>query len=191
MNKDRPPGLVWVGMEDVNAVERCLSGDRDAFRVLVEKYQHRALAHAVRMLRSRDDALDAVQDAFFSAHQGLRGFDAARSFYGWFYAILRNRCLKTLGRRQREPLDAGADVNLLISRGLATDDHLALEHALASLAAADREIVTLRHLDGLSYDELAQYLEIPIGTVMSRLYNARRRLRDLLTAGPDGQRQRR
>jgi RNA polymerase sigma-70 factor (ECF subfamily) len=170
-------------MDDAVAVARCLSGNRDAFRLLVEKYQHRALAHALRILRNREDALEAVQDAFFSAHQGLRGFDQARSFYGWFYAILRNRCLKMLGRRRREPVDAGADLNLLISRGLAADEHLALERALAALSAADREIVTLRHLDGLTYDELAQYLEIPIGTVMSRLYNARRRLRGLLTAG--------
>jgi RNA polymerase sigma-70 factor, ECF subfamily len=169
-------------MEDADAVARCLSGNRDAFRILVEKYQHRALAHALRILRNRDDALDAVQDAFVSAHQGLRGFDRARSFYGWFYAILRTRCLKTIGRRRREPVDAGMDVNLLIARGLGPDEHLGLERALAALSATDREVVTLRHLDGLTYEELAQYLEIPIGTVMSRLYNARRRLRELLTA---------
>lgn len=164
-------------MDDSEAVARCLEGEPEAFRPLVERYQDRALGHAISIIRNREDAQDAVQDAFLNAHRALRTFDRQRAFYQWFYAILRNGCYKLLARRHDVAVDHSVRLELLASSTLPADDRLAMERALAALAAADREIVMLRHFDGLSYAELAAFLDIPVGTVMSRLFNARRRLR--------------
>ena len=169
-------------MDDVAAVQLCLEGDTDAFRRLVQRYQDRALGHALAILRNRDDAQDAVQEAFLNAHRALRTFDRERAFYAWFYAILRNCCYKLLARRRTDAVESAA-LDLLEAPGLPVDDRLAIERALAALSPNDREIVTLRHLDGLSYAELAAALDVPVGTVMSRLFNARKRLRDDLTRG--------
>jgi RNA polymerase sigma-70 factor, ECF subfamily len=170
-------------MDDPEAVKRCLEGKEDAFRTLVERHQGRALGHAVAIIRNRDDAQDAVQDAFLNAHRALHTFDRERVFYSWFYAILRNCCYKLLARRRSDDVDHAGRLDLLESPTLPVDDRLAIEQALAALSAVDREIVMLRHFDGLSYAELAASLEIPVGTVMSRLFNARKRLRDGLSGG--------
>jgi RNA polymerase sigma-70 factor (ECF subfamily) len=175
-------------MDDSAAVRQCLEGDPDAFRTLVERYQDRALGHAIAIIRNRDDAQDAVQDAFLNAHRALHTFDRRRVFYPWLYAILRNCCFKLLARRHDDLVDSAARLDLLESSTLPADDRLAIERALATLSAADREIVLLRHFDGLSYAELAALLEIPVGTVMSRLFNARKRLRDGLAGAPMGER---
>lgn len=171
-------------MDDSATVRQCLAGDPDAFRTLVERYQGRALGHALAITGDRDAAQDAVQDAFLAAYRGLRTFDPARAFYSWFYAILRNGCYKRLARRRGDLVDDAARLDLLEAPTLPPDERLAIERALAALSPADREIVMLRHFDGLSYAELALSLGIPVGTVMSRLFNARRRLRDGLSGGP-------
>ena len=171
-------------MDDSATVERCLEGESDAFRTLVERYQDRALGHANAITRDRDVAQDAVQDAFLDAHRALGTFNRERAFYPWFYAILRNRCYKLLARRGKDAVAHGVRLDLIESPALPVDERLAIERALAALSPADRELVTLRHFDGLSYAELAASLEIPLGTVMSRLFNARKRLRDGLSRGP-------
>jgi RNA polymerase sigma-70 factor (ECF subfamily) len=163
-------------MEDEEAIGRCLQGDAHAFRALVERYQSRALGHATAILRNRDDAQDAVQDAFIDAYRALHTFHLERGFYPWFYAVLRHCCARVARRRPAQTVDADA-VDVIASNELPADERLVIEHALAALSVADREILTLRHLDGLSYAELAEFLEIPIGTVMSRLYNSRLRFR--------------
>ena len=170
-------------MDDSATVHRCLQGDSNAFRTLVERYQGRALGHAMAIIRNRDDAQDAVQDAFLNAHRALHTFDRGRVFYPWFYAILRNCCYKLLARRRVDAVDHAVRLDLLESHTLPVDDRLAIERALAALSPTDREVVMLRHFDGLSYAELAESLEIPVGTVMSRLFNARKRLRDCLSGG--------
>jgi RNA polymerase sigma-70 factor (ECF subfamily) len=170
-------------MDDSATIRRCLEGEPDAFRVLVERYQGRALGHAIAIIRNRDDAQDAVQDAFLNAHRALHTFDQDRAFYVWFYAILRNCCYKLLSRRRSDAVDHAARLDLLESPTLPVDDRLDIERALAALPPADREVLMLRHFDGLSYAELAASLGIPVGTVMSRLFNARKRLRDGLSGG--------
>ena len=124
-----------------------------------------------------------MQDAFFNAHRALRTFDRERVFYSWFYAILRNCCYKLIARRCADAIDHAVRLDLLEAPTLPVDDRLAIERALAALSPTDREVVMLRHFDGLSYAELATALEIPVGTVMSRLFNARKRLRDGLSGG--------
>ncbi len=134
------------------------------------------------LLRNRDDALDAVQEAFVDAYQALDRFDADRPFYPWLYVILRNRCYKLLGQRTRDAAvqSLQASSPSLLHSAESSEAAERVEQALLELEPEDREIITLRHLDGHSYAELAERLEIPLGTVMSRLYHARRRLRQKL-----------
>lgn len=168
---------------DPELIQQCRSGHLDAFRILVERYQREAFSHALTLLGHREDALDSVQDAFVAAWQALDRFDISRQFYPWLYVILRNRCLRVLENRARCGYAARLEHCQLIAApdGSATRE---LDDALWALGPDDREIIMLRHFDGLKYDELAERLSIPTGTVMSRLYHARRRLRGLL-AEPD------
>jgi RNA polymerase sigma-70 factor (ECF subfamily) len=166
-------------MDDAETIKRCQQGDREAFRHLVERYQKRAVAHAVAILLDRGDAEDAVQEAFIDAFQAIGRFDTSRTFYQWFYVLLRNRCYKLAARRR--PTENLDDVQLLAPESGSVDDtRLALEKALYSLSHEEREIVSLKYFSGLSYDELATHLQIPRGTVMSRLFYARQRLQGKL-----------
>jgi RNA polymerase sigma-70 factor (ECF subfamily) len=169
-------------MDDPDVIRKCQAGDKDAFRYLVERYQSEAMGHALAILFDREDALDAVQEAFLDAYQAIGRFDMSRQFYPWFYTILRNRCFKLLaGRKKQVGMSLDEDVLLAPVRDVPPEDRVALERALQELSPDERELVTLKHLDGLSYEELAERLEIPKGTVMSRLYHARKRLREKLT----------
>jgi RNA polymerase sigma-70 factor (ECF subfamily) len=162
-------------MDDEIAIEKCRNGDQEAFRHLVERYQKQAVSHATAILGRREDALDAAQDAFIDAFRALKNFDSSRPFYPWFYVLLRNRCYKLVARK-RETESIDETVILASNSATQSETILALENALCSLDMEDREIVTLRYLDGLSYNELAERLQIPKGTVMSRLFHARRKL---------------
>jgi RNA polymerase sigma-70 factor (ECF subfamily) len=165
-------------MDDLAALRNCIDGDKEPFRYLVERYQNQAVAHATAVLGNREDAMDAVQEAFIDAYRALGGFDFSRRFYPWFYVLLRNRCFKMLaskgkrGRVQRledmEILAPGPEVSI--------EESLSLEAALLALSPEEREVITLKYLDGLSYQELAELLQIPKGTVMSRLFYARKQL---------------
>ena len=161
--------------DDEIAIEKCRNGEREAFRHLVEKYQRQAVSHATAILGSREDALDAAQEAFIDAFKALKQFDSSRPFYPWFYVLLRNRCFK-LAARKRETESIDETVIVAPNSTAQSERILALENALRSLDMEDREIVTLKYFDGLSYNELAERLQIPKGTVMSRLFHARRKL---------------
>jgi RNA polymerase sigma-70 factor, ECF subfamily len=162
-------------MDDLTAIKRCQNGDKEAFRYLVERYQNQAAGHAVAILGSREDALDAVQEAFIDAFRAIKRFDSSRRFYPWFYVLLRSRCFKMTARRKENTNLEETEI-LAPQSGVSPEERLALEKALLSLTDANREIVFLKYLDGLSYDEIAEYLQIPRGTVMSRLFHARKEL---------------
>lgn len=170
-------------MDDSTAIMSCRRGDADSFRHLVERYQKQAVGHAIAILGNREDALDAVQDSFVRAFQALNRFDLGMRFYPWFYTILRHQCFKLVAQRHKRMEVNADDLQLLSpSAGPANNQTILLEQALLALDAEQRELITLRHLDGLSYQDLAERLEIPIGTVMSRLYHARRKLREKLSS---------
>jgi len=166
-------------MQDTQAIQRCRQGDREAFRHLVQRYQRRALAHARALTGNDADAADAAQDAFLDAFRHLDTFDDRREFYPWFYVLLRNRCLKRGRCRDR----AGPnELSETVAPGSAsTEEVLDLRSALDQLRPEEREIILLKHLDGWTYDELAERLEIPRGTVMSRLFHARKRLMSIMS----------
>jgi len=188
---------------DADAVERARDGDHDAFRVLVERYQARLFRLALRVLRDEEQARDAVQDAFLKIYRSLGRFEGRSSFYTWAYRLVVNQCLDAR-RRDRSDRhvpyeeDQRPDSVAAGGSGLAgalplPEDELEraelrgrLQGAIDGLPDEARRTFLLREVDGLSYAEIAAALEIPKGTVMSRLHYARRRLRAALQgAGAD------
>jgi RNA polymerase sigma-70 factor (ECF subfamily) len=169
-------------MDDLAAIKKCRAHDWEAFRYLVEKYQARTIGHALAIVGNREDALDAVQEAFIDAFQALDKFDPGRQFYPWFYTILRNRCFKLLANRRRLEVSGLDQLEILAPTGeRSSEELLGLEQALLKLTPEERELITLKHLEGLSYQDLAERLGIAPGTVMSRLYYARQRLKEYLS----------
>ena len=166
-------------MDDAEAVRQCRAGHVEAFRHLVGRYQGRALAHGRALTGNDADAADAAQEAFLDAFRNLSQFDVRREFYPWFYVLLRHRCFKQRTRPGTRP-ESWPVPERGTSQGPLTDQALDLHAALGRLDRAERELVVLKHLDGWTYDELSVRLEIPRGTVMSRLFNARRKLLVLL-----------
>ena len=200
--KRRPGGQQTAGPKDAEIVARAKKGDHDAFRVLVERYQGRAYALALRVLKDEERARDAVQEGFLKAYTSLAKFEGRSSFYTWLYRLVMNQCLD-MRRRDRSDREvewdetrsvdpAGApDAEALAGQGAGNPGPAqALERselrkriaeAIAQLPTDARETLLLREVDGLSYAEIAKALEIPKGTVMSRLHYARKRVQQILT----------
>lgn len=163
---------------------RCQHGEREAFEPLVTKYMRLAASFALAWTGNHEDALDLSQEAFARAFRAIRRFDTSRPFYPWFHTILRNLCLNYLSRAARlheVPLRddierAGPDPGPLayVER---QETRQRVWDGIRKLQATDREILILREFQGLTYAEIAEVLEIPRGTVMSRLHTARQRLR--------------
>jgi RNA polymerase sigma-70 factor (ECF subfamily) len=177
-------------MDDAEAVRECLAGDRQAFRHLVNRYQTRALAHARALVGGEAGAADAAQEAFLDAFRSLARFDLEREFYPWFYVLLRNRCFKQRSRPGTRHLGVLASDHEQESApatepeaagGASREEALDLRRAISRLDPSDRELVLLKHLEGWTYEELSARLGIPRGTVMSRLFHARRRLQSLIS----------
>lgn len=165
-------------MDDAAAARACRTGQVDAFRHFVDRYQARALAHARLLTRNEADAADATQDAFVDAFRNLGSFDSTREFYAWFYVLLRNRCFKQRTRAGTR-LESGIPVPPGVDAGI-SEAHLDLWRAIHRLPADAAELVVLKHIEGWTYEELSKALGIPRGTVMSRLYAARQQLMTML-----------
>ena len=183
---------------DGEVIRRVLGGDREAFRVLVERYQGRAQALALRVLRDEEMARDAVQEAFLKAYIALDRFQGRSSFYTWFYRLLMNQCLdaRRRDRSERHVAYEEGGVSEALREGVEAGSSWASEGAAAPalrrqlgqrigeaidrLPEGARETLWLREVEELSYAEIARILDVPKGTVMSRLHNARQRLRELL-----------
>jgi RNA polymerase sigma-70 factor (ECF subfamily) len=172
---------------EIELLRRCRAGESRFYEPLVRAYEGRALRAALSLLGDADDARDAVQDAFVRAYQALGRFDVERPFAPWFFRILRNTCRDRL-RRQRPRFELSAlERTLAADAGSGPERHhersaarMLLWRGLERIGAEHREALVLKEIDGLSYAELAEILEIPEGTVASRLYHARRALRDAL-----------
>jgi len=181
----RPGG---EAMDEGAVILRCQAGDASAFEAIVTTYMRRAAAFALAWSGSREDALDLSQEAFARAFRAIGRFDAARPFYPWFHRILRNLCIDhaARARRRREfAVDAPEEADGRPGpEALREADETArlVRTALDRLNDADREILILREFQGLRYAEIAATLDIPPGTVMSRLHQARLRLRERLRA---------
>lgn len=188
--------------EDLTLVSRAQAGDALAFRQLVERNQGRLFALALGMLKDRDDAMDAVQDTFIKVHQKLGDFEGNAAFSTWVYRICVNLCIdrqRSKARRRTVDMDEvapGALTDASIYAGAAIMPKLsgqnplqnagdkelgvAIQRALGELSDEHRAVLLLREVEGCSYEEISAALDVPRGTVMSRLFHARRNMQRLL-----------
>jgi RNA polymerase sigma-70 factor (ECF subfamily) len=181
---------------DVQMVQAVLAGDATAYRGLVEKYQERVYHMVYGMVRNREDARDITQDAFVKAYNKLSTFRTESSFYTWLYRIAMNLAIDFLRKTKRrgessfdEQIASKDDDGGLSELHVADSPSKSLERkqlmgsildALDQLPDDQRQIILLRELEGLSYKEIADVTGVPEGTVMSRLYYARKKLQTLL-----------
>lgn len=181
---------------DRELITRAAQGDRGAFRELIQRHQRKAHAVAYGVVRNTEDAREVVQDAFMRVHRHLADFEGQASFSTWLYRIVVNLSIdqirrKSPGRRveldERTDLE-GAPEELLPYRGegdpFASLDRArlvdAMQWALDQLPPYHRAVIVLREVEGMSYEEIAESMEISKGTVMSRLFHARRKMQRLL-----------
>lgn len=168
-------------------------GDRAAFGELVKLYQRPAYAIAYGFVGNREDALEIAQEAFVKAYRAMSRFDTDLPFFPWIYRIVRNTSLNHIKKRNRRGetsldglMDSGVD---FASKRRGPDAKAGLgelrdriAQSMMHISDPHREILTLRHVHELSYNEIAECLDIPRGTVMSRLHGARRSLRQAMEA---------
>lgn len=183
---------------DLNLVKRARNGDRDAFQILMTRYQRKVFSICFGMVRNSDDAMDLSQETFVKVYRNLQGFQGDSSFYTWVYRIARNVSIDHIRKAQRNRTvdyddtlgrdEDGDDDGMLPGRlGIDPERVLArrelvskIEDALGELSPAHRECIVLREVQGLSYQEMADILGISIGTVMSRLHHARKNMQKSL-----------
>lgn len=176
-------------------VQQVLEGDTNAFEELVLEYEKKVYNVALRILGNNEDAADMTQEAFIKAYNSLSGFRGDSKFSVWLTRIVSNLCLDFLRSRNRRPTislsmedDDGDDVQLdiadtrqspelLLERSLTRES---VRRGLRSLPEDYREILLLREIQGLSYDEIAAALNIEVGTVKSRIFRGRKKLCDYL-----------
>lgn len=193
MNKEGPRASTGrEPVDDHELVEAARRGDRDAFRTLFERYHRRAYALAYGVLRHQEDALDVVQDAFIKAHKYLDKFEGNSSFYTWLYRIVMNLAIDHLRKHRRvkpveldeQKLDESGGDELLpkflgANPGRALMDkqiRARIDEALATLSDNHRAVLIMRELEGMSYEEMAQAMGCSKGTIMSRLFHARKNM---------------
>lgn len=171
---------------DAEMVARTLAGDTEAFATLVERYDRAVYHLAYRTLRNPEEARDATQEAFFKAYRSLKTFKPGAKFSTWIFAIAYHACCDRLSRSKRysneefpERADAAPGPEQVAVAG---DEARRLRAAIERLPEKYRTVITLYHLQGKQYDEIAAVLQVPIGTVKTHLFRAKDLLRKLLTA---------
>ena len=173
---------------DKELVKRVQKGDKGAFDVLVLKYEQKIVNLVMRYVRDQEQALDITQEAFIKAYRALPRFRGDSAFYTWLYRIAVNTAKNYLAAQRRRPTDIELDMQDPDQYGLhaklkETDTpegvtlsqelRETLEKAIASLPDDLRTAIILRELDGMSYEEIAQTMDCPVGTVRSRIFRAR------------------
>lgn len=183
---------VTEGDSDAALTRRVRAGDAEAFGMLIERYKRRAYAQALGIVRSREDALDLAQEAFARAYRARHTLDPDRPFYAWLYQILRRLCFNFLrdARTQARLMEAQGHEWLVAIASAAHADPLQeaersearrrVAAAIDALPPHEREVLVLKEFEELKYREIAELVGVPLGTVMSRLYSARKRLADAL-----------
>jgi len=173
---------------DQELVARAKRGDKRAFDLLVLKYQHKVTNLVSRYVRDPNEALDVTQEAFIKAYRALDNFRGDSAFYTWLYRIAINTAKNLLVAQNRRPPDTDLDsevaeqldVGVRLKEHATPESHafereiaLAVQEALDELPEDLRTAITLRELEGLSYEEIANAMSCPIGTVRSRIFRAR------------------
>jgi RNA polymerase sigma-70 factor (ECF subfamily) len=187
---------------DQELVRRVQAGDKTAFNLLVIKYQHRVLKLVNRFVSNLAEAEDVAQDAFLKAYRALPSFRGESAFYTWLYRIAINTAKNALVSNRRRPVDFDLDLQdpdqyerharlkeLDTPEGVLLTEEIrqVVEEAMAELPDDLREAIVLRELEGLSYEEIAEAMDCPVGTVRSRIFRAReaidKRLKPLVDGG--------
>jgi RNA polymerase sigma-70 factor, ECF subfamily len=182
-----------VNADDNRLISECLAGNTAAFGDLVTRYQDRLYNTVFRLVNQPEDARDAVQEAFLSAYQSLASFKGDSLFFTWLYRIAINTAI-SLKRKQRAALrltsglESGtlnepADPSDTTQPGRAlemAEDEKIIQQALNRLSPEHRTVLVLKDMEGRKYEDMADVLEVPIGTIRSRLHRARLELRDIL-----------
>ncbi len=173
---------------DKQLVERVQHGDKKAFDLLVLKYQQRIINLVSRFVYNSSDAQDIAQEAFIKAYRALPNFRGESAFYTWMYRIAVNTAKNHLAVKSRRPLESSQDIDEVEQIGgdhtlrhEETPEHLLLrdeiqETVLNSIEALPEDLkiaITLREVEGLSYEDIASAMDCPIGTVRSRIFRAR------------------
>ncbi len=184
-----------VALTDEEVVRRVLSGEEDLFRVLIRRYQTRIHGYVARMVGSREDALDLSQDIFVKVFGALERYDPQYKFSTWLFRIAGNTAIDHLRKRRPRtvPLETvdpeGGGVSSTEYRSHDPDPYgqlrnlergEAIARAIAALPAEFRELITLRHFAGLSYEQIAEVKDMPLGTVKNKLFRARAVLKERL-----------
>lgn len=186
---------------DLALVQRTQQGDRTAFRALFDKYHRRVFAVSLAVVKNPQDAHDIVQDAFVRVHRHLGNFQGNSSFYTWLYRITMNLSIDH-HRRKKTARQVDYDDGILREEGESeaadkigpsyagsdpgrahAQKELAkrMQEALSTLPPYHQEVIVLREVDGLSYEEIAKIMKVPKGTIMSRLFHARRKMQHALS----------
>jgi RNA polymerase sigma-70 factor (ECF subfamily) len=184
---------------DLQLVERVQKGDKSAFDLLVLKYQHRVLKLVSRFVSDAAEAQDVAQEAFLKAYRALPSFRGDSAFYTWLYRIAINTAKNALVSNRRRPVDFDLDLqdpeqydrnaklkDVDTPEGVLLTDEIreTVERAMQQLPEDLRTAIVLREIEGLSYEEIAEAMDCPVGTVRSRIFRAReaidKRLRPLL-----------
>ena len=175
-------------VSDRELVERVQRGERRAFDLLMLKYQHRIAKLIARYVQDPSEVLDVAQDAFMKAYRAIPRFRGDSAFYTWMYRIAINTAKNHLAAQARRPRDSGVDVmdaeqfdGVAELKESVTPEGLALTEEIQNTVAAAIEAlpedlkvaISLRELEGLSYEDIARVMECPIGTVRSRIFRAR------------------
>lgn len=188
-------------LSDWELVRRCKEDDREAFRELVERYQHRAVRIALGMLHDPEDAQEVTQEAFTKVFTSIKNFKEEASFYTWLYRIVYNLSIDRKRQKSRQPqpdyrgdsADNETDPIELLPADTSTDPYERtsdrelggqIQRALEELTPAHKAVILLRIVEGLSYEEISHILQCSRGTVMSRLHYARKRLQTILQQNP-------
>jgi len=172
-------------------VRRARRGDREAFGALVQRYQQRVVGVARALVHNPDDALELGQETFIRAFQNLSSFEGRSSFSTWLYRIASNLAIDWRRKENRYPVAHGEEAENELRKipalqgdsfGAVARDELnhKVREALKQLTPEHRQVILLREMEGLSYEEISEILDCPKGTVMSRLHYARSHLRSLL-----------
>ncbi len=184
--------------DDRALILQARAGDQRAFRELVRRYQQKVYGIAFGMLRNADDAMDVTQEAFIKVHRYLDNFKGTSSFYTWVYRITVNLSIDHMRKHKKAQV---LDFDEAIAHDEDTPDEIVpsttgmnparnldrqemrqmIDTALDTLSPAHRAVILMREVQGLSYKEIAEVTEISIGTVMSRLFHARRRMQVAIT----------
>ncbi len=184
--------LTTYNVQEPEILQRCRRGSRTAFEAVVNRYMKDSYKIALGLVGSHDDAMELSQEAFYRAYRNIKTLKPDRKFFPWFYQILRNLCFTHLRRRRLRRTSALPEIDgqeLTAAPGdwfspetvvQRTETKDAVWKAMSKLSEKHREVIILRHFQNMSYDEIAKNLFCNKGTVMSRLYHARKQLKELL-----------